>query len=101
MKSEQCVSEAFGAGHFSDQNVLPLQPGLNGFKPAIPPRDQKRTPARPPKDNSRLPIENNNVEGDITNAEPTQQQLNAIKKYKVLFTFLIIHLNQLFTNLYI
>ncbi|XP_046488677.1 protein PALS1 isoform X2 [Neodiprion pinetum] len=50
--------------------------GLNGVKPAIPPRDQKRAPARPPKDN-RL-SQNNNVE----QTEPTQQQLHSIQKYK-------------------
>ncbi|XP_048507546.1 uncharacterized protein LOC105685455 isoform X2 [Athalia rosae] len=53
-----------------------LKAGLNGVKPAIPPRDQKRAPARPPKDN-RL-SQNNNVE----QTEPTQQQLHSIRKYQ-------------------
>ncbi|XP_043593464.1 uncharacterized protein LOC122572509 isoform X15 [Bombus pyrosoma] len=57
--------------------------GLNGVKPAIPPRDQKRAPARPPKDNLRLSTQNNNVEStDNANAEPTQQQLHSIRKYQ-------------------
>ncbi|XP_043466370.1 uncharacterized protein LOC122501155 isoform X3 [Leptopilina heterotoma] len=57
--------------------------GLNGVKPAIPPRDQKRAPARPPKDNLRLSTQNNNVEpSDNTTTEPTQQQLHSIRKYK-------------------
>ncbi|XP_077255812.1 uncharacterized protein LOC143893872 [Temnothorax americanus] len=57
--------------------------GLNGVKPAIPPRDQKRAPARPPKDNLRLATQNNNVEtSDNANAEPTQQQLHSIRKYQ-------------------
>ncbi|XP_076757235.1 uncharacterized protein LOC143427190 isoform X2 [Xylocopa sonorina] len=57
--------------------------GLNGVKPAIPPRDQKRAPARPPKDNLRLSTQNNNVEcTDNANAEPTQQQLHSIRKYQ-------------------
>ncbi|XP_018354639.1 PREDICTED: uncharacterized protein LOC108755833 isoform X4 [Trachymyrmex septentrionalis] len=57
--------------------------GLNGVKPAIPPRDQKRAPARPPKDNLRLSAQNNNVEtSDNANAEPTQQQLHSIRKYQ-------------------
>ncbi|KAL0127648.1 hypothetical protein PUN28_003137 [Cardiocondyla obscurior] len=60
-----------------------LQAGLNGVKPAIPPRDQKRAPARPPKDNLRLSTQNNNVEtSDNANAEPTQQQLHSIRKYQ-------------------
>ncbi|CAL7941063.1 unnamed protein product [Xylocopa violacea] len=59
------------------------QAGLNGVKPAIPPRDQKRAPARPPKDNLRLSTQNNNVEStDNANAEPTQQQLHSIRKYQ-------------------
>ncbi|KAK1124987.1 hypothetical protein K0M31_006324 [Melipona bicolor] len=62
-----------------------LQTGLNGVKPAIPPRDQKRAPARPPKDNLRLSTQNNNVEStDNANAEPTQQQLHSIRKYQVI-----------------
>ncbi|XP_025986113.2 uncharacterized protein LOC105199953 isoform X2 [Solenopsis invicta] len=57
--------------------------GLNGVKPAIPPRDQKRAPARPPKDTLRLSTQNNNVEtSDNANAEPTQQQLHSIRKYQ-------------------
>lgn len=61
-----------------------FQTGLNGVKPAIPPRDQKRAPARPPKDNLRLSTQNNNVEStDNANAEPTQQQLHSIRKYQV------------------
>ncbi|XP_024945782.1 uncharacterized protein LOC107272705 isoform X3 [Cephus cinctus] len=57
--------------------------GLNGVKPAIPPRDQKRAPARPPKDNLRLSTQNNNVEpSDNANTEPTQQQLHSIRKYQ-------------------
>ncbi|RLU17758.1 hypothetical protein DMN91_009995 [Ooceraea biroi] len=57
--------------------------GLNGVKPAIPPREQKRAPARPPKDNLRLSTQNNNVEtSDNANAEPTQQQLHSIRKYQ-------------------
>ncbi|XP_066598306.1 uncharacterized protein [Prorops nasuta] len=56
--------------------------GLNGVKPAIPPRDQKRAPARPPKDNIRLSSQNNNLEQDATSLEPTQQQLHSIKKYQ-------------------
>ncbi|XP_012274749.1 MAGUK p55 subfamily member 5 [Orussus abietinus] len=57
--------------------------GLNGVKPAIPPRDQKRAPARPPKDNLRLSTQNNNVEQtDNANAEITQQQLHSIRKYQ-------------------
>ncbi|XP_034952722.1 uncharacterized protein sdt isoform X2 [Chelonus insularis] len=67
------------------------QGNLNGIKPAIPPRDQKRAPARPPKDNVRLSARNNNVElNDNTNTtiesqvvqQPTPQQLNSIKKYQ-------------------
>ncbi|KAG7207713.1 hypothetical protein KM043_009330 [Ampulex compressa] len=57
------------------------QAGLNGVKPAIPPRDQKRAPARPPKDNLRLSTQNNNVES-TDSAEPTQQQLHSIRKYQ-------------------
>ncbi|XP_033207535.1 MAGUK p55 subfamily member 5-A isoform X2 [Belonocnema kinseyi] len=66
------------------QQAYPNKAGLNGVKPAIPPRDQKRAPARPPKDNLRLSTQNNNVEPicDIVNAEPTQQQLHSIRKYK-------------------
>nr|XP_050867399.1 protein PALS1 isoform X4 [Vespula vulgaris] len=61
-----------------------LQAGLNGVKPAIPPRDQKRAPARPPKDSLRLSSQNNNVESnDYANTtEPTQQQLHSIRKYQ-------------------
>ncbi|KAK2578480.1 hypothetical protein KPH14_011648 [Odynerus spinipes] len=60
------------------------QAGLNGVKPAIPPRDQKRAPARPPKDSLRLSTQNNNVESnDYANTtEPTQQQLHSIRKYQ-------------------
>ncbi|XP_072752909.1 uncharacterized protein [Anoplolepis gracilipes] len=60
------------------------QAGLNGVKPAIPPRDQKRAPARPPKDNLRLSTQNNNIEtSDNANTiEPTQQQLHSIRKYQ-------------------
>ncbi|XP_023246869.1 uncharacterized protein LOC106636192 [Copidosoma floridanum] len=62
------------------------QAALNGVKPAIPPRDQKRAPARPPKDNLRLAAQNNNVEesGSIetVKTEPTQQQLHSIRKYQ-------------------
>ncbi|XP_011055683.1 PREDICTED: uncharacterized protein LOC105146830 [Acromyrmex echinatior] len=46
----------------SHVDALEQQAGLNGVKPAIPPRDQKRAPARPPKDNLRLSTQNNNVE---------------------------------------
>ncbi|KMR02568.1 maguk p55 subfamily member 5 [Lasius niger] len=58
--------------------------GLNGVKPAIPPRDQKRAPARPPKDNLRLSTQNNNVEtsDNANTTEPTQQQLHSIRKYQ-------------------
>ncbi|XP_070161887.1 uncharacterized protein [Polyergus mexicanus] len=58
--------------------------GLNGVKPAIPPRDQKRAPARPPKDNLRLSTQNNNVESsdNANTTEPTQQQLHSIRKYQ-------------------
>ncbi|XP_014480743.1 PREDICTED: MAGUK p55 subfamily member 5-A isoform X6 [Dinoponera quadriceps] len=67
----------------SHEDVLGQQAGLNGVKPAIPPRDQKRAPARPPKDNLRLSTQNNNVESsDNANAEPTQQQLHSIRKYQ-------------------
>ncbi|XP_043593457.1 uncharacterized protein LOC122572509 isoform X8 [Bombus pyrosoma] len=67
--------------HFDDLDHH--QTGLNGVKPAIPPRDQKRAPARPPKDNLRLSTQNNNVEStDNANAEPTQQQLHSIRKYQ-------------------
>ncbi|XP_046624815.1 protein PALS1 isoform X3 [Neodiprion virginianus] len=61
---------------YEDLDDVCSQTGLNGVKPAIPPRDQKRAPARPPKDN-RL-SQNNNVE----QTEPTQQQLHSIQKYK-------------------
>ncbi|KYN31028.1 MAGUK p55 subfamily member 5 [Trachymyrmex septentrionalis] len=65
------------------QKAYPNKAGLNGVKPAIPPRDQKRAPARPPKDNLRLSAQNNNVEtSDNANAEPTQQQLHSIRKYQ-------------------
>ncbi|XP_018302479.1 MAGUK p55 subfamily member 5-A isoform X2 [Mycetomoellerius zeteki] len=65
------------------QKAYPNKAGLNGVKPAIPPRDQKRAPARPPKDNLRLSTQNNNVEtSDNANAEPTQQQLHSIRKYQ-------------------
>ncbi|XP_071627325.1 protein PALS1 isoform X3 [Temnothorax longispinosus] len=65
------------------QKAYPNKAGLNGVKPAIPPRDQKRAPARPPKDNLRLATQNNNVEtSDNANAEPTQQQLHSIRKYQ-------------------
>ncbi|XP_048266381.1 protein PALS1 isoform X2 [Bombus terrestris] len=65
------------------QKAYPNKTGLNGVKPAIPPRDQKRAPARPPKDNLRLSTQNNNVEStDNANAEPTQQQLHSIRKYQ-------------------
>ncbi|XP_076633986.1 protein PALS1 isoform X1 [Colletes latitarsis] len=65
------------------QKAYPNKAGLNGVKPAIPPRDQKRAPARPPKDNLRLSTQNNNVETtDNANAEPTQQQLHSIRKYQ-------------------
>ena len=67
--------------------------GLNGVKPAIPPRDQKRAPARPPKDNIRLSTQNNNVVeietatdvggGKSQPTEPTQQQLHSMRKYEV------------------
>ncbi|KAG5336107.1 MPP5 protein, partial [Acromyrmex heyeri] len=67
----------------SHVDALEQQAGLNGVKPAIPPRDQKRAPARPPKDNLRLSTQNNNVEtSDNANAEPTQQQLHSIRKYQ-------------------
>ncbi|XP_018354635.1 PREDICTED: uncharacterized protein LOC108755833 isoform X1 [Trachymyrmex septentrionalis] len=67
----------------SHVDALDQQAGLNGVKPAIPPRDQKRAPARPPKDNLRLSAQNNNVEtSDNANAEPTQQQLHSIRKYQ-------------------
>ncbi|KAL6436719.1 hypothetical protein ACFW04_004864 [Cataglyphis niger] len=58
--------------------------GLNGVKPAIPPREQKRAPARPPKDNLRLSTQNNNVEtsDNANTTEPTQQQLHSIRKYQ-------------------
>ncbi|XP_050451389.1 uncharacterized protein LOC126851450 isoform X3 [Cataglyphis hispanica] len=60
------------------------QAGLNGVKPAIPPREQKRAPARPPKDNLRLSTQNNNVEtsDNANTTEPTQQQLHSIRKYQ-------------------
>ncbi|XP_024945781.1 MAGUK p55 subfamily member 5 isoform X2 [Cephus cinctus] len=65
------------------QQAYPNKTGLNGVKPAIPPRDQKRAPARPPKDNLRLSTQNNNVEpSDNANTEPTQQQLHSIRKYQ-------------------
>ena len=65
------------------QKAYPNKAGLNGVKPAIPPRDQKRAPARPPKDNLRLSTQNNNVKStDYANAEPTQQQLHSIRKYQ-------------------
>ncbi|XP_026829275.1 MAGUK p55 subfamily member 5 isoform X2 [Ooceraea biroi] len=65
------------------QKAYPNKAGLNGVKPAIPPREQKRAPARPPKDNLRLSTQNNNVEtSDNANAEPTQQQLHSIRKYQ-------------------
>ncbi|CAB0033137.1 unnamed protein product [Trichogramma brassicae] len=66
--------------------------GLNGVKPAIPPRDQKRAPARPPKDSLRLAGQNNNVVVDadvveqhqptVKHEQPTQQQLHSIRKYQ-------------------
>ncbi|XP_015182227.1 PREDICTED: MAGUK p55 subfamily member 5-A isoform X2 [Polistes dominula] len=66
------------------QKAYPNKAGLNGVKPAIPPRDQKRAPARPPKDSLRLSSQNNNVESnDYANTtEPTQQQLHSIRKYQ-------------------
>ncbi|XP_072752916.1 protein PALS1 isoform X9 [Anoplolepis gracilipes] len=66
------------------QKAYPNKAGLNGVKPAIPPRDQKRAPARPPKDNLRLSTQNNNIEtSDNANTiEPTQQQLHSIRKYQ-------------------
>ncbi|KAJ8688640.1 hypothetical protein QAD02_024435 [Eretmocerus hayati] len=65
------------------QQAYPNKAGINGVKPAIPPRDQKRAPARPPKDSLRLSAQNNNVE-EIEQAkpEPTQQQLHSIRKYQ-------------------
>ncbi|XP_033207536.1 uncharacterized protein LOC117167059 isoform X3 [Belonocnema kinseyi] len=83
------VDSLFSLKHYNHkssilQGVFEVKAGLNGVKPAIPPRDQKRAPARPPKDNLRLSTQNNNVEPicDIVNAEPTQQQLHSIRKYK-------------------
>ncbi|CAL1687938.1 unnamed protein product [Lasius platythorax] len=66
------------------QKAYPNKAGLNGVKPAIPPRDQKRAPARPPKDNLRLSTQNNNVEtsDNANTTEPTQQQLHSIRKYQ-------------------
>ncbi|XP_043287949.1 protein PALS1-like isoform X2 [Venturia canescens] len=60
------------------------QSGLNGVKPAIPPRDQKRAPARPPKDSITLSTRNNNIEqtDNANTPEPTQQQLHSIRKYQ-------------------
>ncbi|XP_025074678.1 MAGUK p55 subfamily member 5-A [Pogonomyrmex barbatus] len=63
------------------QKAYPNKASLNGVKPAIPPRDQKKAPARPPKDNLRFSTQNNNVETS-DNAEPTQQQLHSIRKYQ-------------------
>nr|XP_012229193.1 PREDICTED: LOW QUALITY PROTEIN: uncharacterized protein LOC105676121 [Linepithema humile] len=75
LENHSCVDSHDGA--------LEHQAGLNGVKPAIPPREQKRAPARPPKDNLRLSTQNNNVEtSDNANAEPTQQQLHSIRKYQ-------------------
>ncbi|KAL7302713.1 hypothetical protein TKK_0004766 [Trichogramma kaykai] len=70
-----------------------IKAGLNGVKPAIPPRDQKRAPARPPKDSLRLAGQNNNVVVDadvveqqhqptVKHEQPTQQQLHSIRKYQ-------------------
>ncbi|XP_011308299.1 uncharacterized protein sdt isoform X2 [Fopius arisanus] len=68
-----------------------VKTGLNGVKPAIPPRDQKRAPARPPKDNVRISNRNNNIEineninttnESIQQPQPTPQQLYSIKKYQ-------------------
>ncbi|XP_058792460.1 protein PALS1 isoform X10 [Phymastichus coffea] len=65
--------------------------GLNGVKPAIPPRDQKRAPARPPKDNLRLSTAispNNNIEEPVAavvephKTEPTEKELSSIKKFQ-------------------
>ncbi|XP_020289453.1 uncharacterized protein LOC109857514 isoform X2 [Pseudomyrmex gracilis] len=60
--------------------------GLNGVKPPIPSREQKRAPARPPKDNLRLSTQNNNVEtsdnANVTEQQPTPQQLHSIRKYQ-------------------
>ncbi|KAK0157672.1 hypothetical protein PV328_011382 [Microctonus aethiopoides] len=69
-----------------------VKANINGIKPAIPPRDQKRAPARPPKDNVRLSSRNNNLgQNDNINKQsmesqmvqqPTPQQLHSIKKYQ-------------------
>ncbi|XP_063977057.1 protein PALS1 isoform X9 [Diachasmimorpha longicaudata] len=76
-------------GH--DNAGVTQQTGLNGVKPAIPPRDQKRAPARPPKDNVRISNRNNNIEineninttnDSIQQPQPTPQQLHSIKKYQ-------------------
>ncbi|XP_076167504.1 uncharacterized protein LOC143146776 isoform X2 [Ptiloglossa arizonensis] len=76
--TETVVARTLDRKHDSSKKA-----GLNGVKPAIPPRDQKRAPARPPKDNLRLSTQNNNVEStDNANAEPTQQQLHSIRKYQ-------------------
>ncbi|XP_063977051.1 protein PALS1 isoform X3 [Diachasmimorpha longicaudata] len=73
------------------QQAYANKTGLNGVKPAIPPRDQKRAPARPPKDNVRISNRNNNIEineninttnDSIQQPQPTPQQLHSIKKYQ-------------------
>uniref|UniRef100_A0A0C9RKW7 MPP5_0 protein n=1 Tax=Fopius arisanus TaxID=64838 RepID=A0A0C9RKW7_9HYME len=73
------------------QQAYANKTGLNGVKPAIPPRDQKRAPARPPKDNVRISNRNNNIEineninttnESIQQPQPTPQQLYSIKKYQ-------------------
>ncbi|XP_015115444.1 MAGUK p55 subfamily member 5 isoform X3 [Diachasma alloeum] len=73
------------------QQAYANKTGLNGVKPAIPPRDQKRAPARPPKDNVRISNRNNNIEineninttnESIQQPQPTPQQLHSIKKYQ-------------------
>ncbi|XP_020289459.1 MAGUK p55 subfamily member 5-A isoform X7 [Pseudomyrmex gracilis] len=68
------------------QKAYPNKAGLNGVKPPIPSREQKRAPARPPKDNLRLSTQNNNVEtsdnANVTEQQPTPQQLHSIRKYQ-------------------